>query len=250
MITKEMALKRHMSVTSSDNYVKDGLYLHLDGIYNTRQGFNSNSNVWEDLSGNDRDFALTRDISLWQQNNTGWVNKSLQGDNHGGSGRRLKDFPFNEFTVEMVGRGGFVDDLGGYASEVYLFNNRATGEDLFQIAPVLGKDKRAACTVYNKDKFYNGFPTFLELKSLCRIVLTYKDEVMTVSVNDFETRRENFVLFNTSADEFSTHYLAGNQSKFYSSATMHAVRVYDRALSVDELVKNKELDLKRFELEL
>ena len=40
---------------SSDEYIKDGLILHYDGINNIRDGNNAHSTVWEDLSGNNND---------------------------------------------------------------------------------------------------------------------------------------------------------------------------------------------------
>ena len=41
-----------------DQYVQDGLILWLDGIKNTRAGHSDTTTVWEDLSGNERDYTL------------------------------------------------------------------------------------------------------------------------------------------------------------------------------------------------
>lgn len=38
-------------------YITDGLFLHLDGILNTRNGHMEVPEMWEDLSGNEHDFV-------------------------------------------------------------------------------------------------------------------------------------------------------------------------------------------------
>lgn len=46
-------------------YVTDGLLLWLDGVNNTRNGHDTTSTVWEDLSGNNYDFSSQNGNAVW-----------------------------------------------------------------------------------------------------------------------------------------------------------------------------------------
>lgn len=48
-------------------YINNGMVLLLDGIRNTRSGHSTNTNVWEDLSGNNYDYTLN-DIKINDNN--------------------------------------------------------------------------------------------------------------------------------------------------------------------------------------
>ena len=44
--------KGNIKEYTTEDYVQDGLFLHLDGIYNTKQGHNQNATSWDNLIDN------------------------------------------------------------------------------------------------------------------------------------------------------------------------------------------------------
>ena len=65
--TSNISNSKVISETASMDYVQDGLVLLLDGIHNIRGGHSTNTNVWEDLSGNNYDVTM-KNITINENN--------------------------------------------------------------------------------------------------------------------------------------------------------------------------------------
>ena len=53
------------NIKTNEGYMKDGLVLELDGIYNTKYGYNDKANDWYDLTGRENDAKLTVGTAAW-----------------------------------------------------------------------------------------------------------------------------------------------------------------------------------------
>lgn len=53
-----------------EEYIEEGMILHLDGINNTRNGHSTTTTTWEDISGNNNDFTKLSGASnaIWSDN--------------------------------------------------------------------------------------------------------------------------------------------------------------------------------------
>ena len=101
-MSKKLLMSNNKGTINSPGYASDGIILHLDAISNTRNGNNTSSSVWEDLSGNDNDFTMISDGAVTFNDNYVRFNRV--------SGMKIIDFSkfktlmstSNCFTLEVV----------------------------------------------------------------------------------------------------------------------------------------------------
>ena len=73
---KKVTIREDGKVIIGD-YIKDGLILYYDALNNTGNGYDSNSNIWKDLSENGNDGILT---NINNTAESGWKNNGLKLD--------------------------------------------------------------------------------------------------------------------------------------------------------------------------
>lgn len=236
-MSKKLLMSNNKGTINLPGYASNGIILHLDAISNTRNGNNTSSSVWEDLSGNDNDFTMISDGAVTFNDNYVRFN--------GVSGMKIIDFSkfetlmstSNCFTLEIVFD---FDDV--YNAPIFVNNSNLTisfGYWRGHIMTSASNEKRRGWD--NKDYHKDASFTAITYKtSSDGTDILYKDGVLldrTSGVTDF---------YNSSGE---TVYIGrnGGGSSFYNG-NIRSIRLYDRALTEDEMYQNRQLDIERFNL--
>ena len=217
-------------------YVSDGLILHYDAIQNTREGHNSQATVWEDLSGNSKDSTLKGGI---------WAGNSLilNGSNEGVYiENKLSDLFKADNTIEI--RVQFYEDGRDIIIGNYSVSNNINYE----------KYSNKQCRIY----FNNGKLSEYSNSNTLNIgnfqTLTY---VMNKKDGRIEIYKDsNKIDSATVESSHITNYNSdwnsvwiGKDSRTGSTCLkgeIRSVRVYNRILSSEEIIKNNQIDEERF----
>lgn len=214
-------------INPGGDYIADGLIMYLDGICNTRNGHDSTTNVWEDLTGN-YDLTVTGYYSYT------WEDNHFFGLGDGGYLNTGKTWSYfnslnNDITIEIV---TYIDcdkvsppwrGLAGWhtGSDGTNFQNDQGGgrmETLGQL-PVSEADNTISTVSYTRTggSFLNG-----EWK---------------IDVN------------NIGSGVYSNHTVVfGNsyaQSRGWNDS-IYCIRMYDKSLTPEEIAYNHGIDMERF----
>lgn len=211
----------------SIDYISDGLIMYLDGIYNTRNGHSTTTNVWEDLMGN-------YDLTVTNYNSYTWENNHFIGIGNGGylnTGHTWQYFNSlnNDITIEIV---TYIDcdktspawrGLAGWHvnSDGTNFQNDQGGgrmQTLGQL-PVSEADDQIATVSYtrNNGSFLNG---------------GWKTNNSNIpsGINSGQT-----VVFGNSHA----------QARGWNDS-IYCIRMYNRSLTLEEVAYNHSIDIERF----
>ena len=210
-------------------YITDGLVLNLDGILNTRNGHDSSSTIWEDLSGNDIDFNLYDvtindtnmqfngstsyanivDIELWRE----IVNNSI------------------DYTVELC----------------FKFN----GDMSYQAIISTNLGEVNVCHFINDLQFGSRFYGFSTLVSNSKSPLRTVSADMTnlkgysnTIYTELTTQYQDTVSKPTS-DNFSIGKRMTSES-YPFNGEICSIRIYNKILTDEERLYNHSVDVKRF----
>lgn len=225
------------NVDTVNNYIKDGLILHLDAIKNTRLGHNSKSLTWENLvNSNDfKDGILKGDAT--------WTEDSLYLNGVNGSGvlfDTIKDF--QNTTIEVVFK---YDEPVGIPNAVLVGNVQVAGTGVGNINVNYFGVWRG-----NESKTYDLYPiqpvndnkTYLAFSSgadLCK-VYNHNLEVFSGSTNSIYASDAPWAVGANPAEN-------GDLSATIKGH-IYAVRIYNRQLSDVEISHNRGIDNIRFKL--
>lgn len=219
-------------------YVAEGMLLHYDGIINTRNGSNKSAeiNTWEDLSGNRNDGTLNG--CTWEKNNLSfdgvddWV--SLDNIIDGNQNitieyvinqKRLKNWEYlwgikaNYFGLES----------GASCYRNLYYNNTTNSEDagvLYNVSVIMGElNKIVANSIVlsaQKINAYNNSNKLITNQNLDRTLYT------------------DGSVFGIGSD--------GN-GEYNTLMDCYAFRIYNRALTDEEVKINYEIDKTRFNIQ-
>lgn len=212
-------------------YVKSGLVLYLDGEQNTKEGKNSETNLWEDLSGNEQHMTL----SNFNDNETsGWRHNGLQFDG-------IDDFAYmvdneilrvNNQTIEVIiqqdkimnnERSIFFVKWPGYTMELNP-NNIVT---------------------YGRNNGYLASNTKIELGKICSIVGAHSYNLSKLYMNGkLENTQTITPIDYTNADLTIGSY----NNQLFLNGKIYSIRMYQRELSEEELAINYHLDQVRYQI--
>ena len=235
----------------STSYINDGMILHLDAINNVGMGDNNHStttNTWKDLSGNNSDVTLrTTGTSgpVWESDNL-----LFDGVDDYATGEATSN---GDITVEFVGRQNNTSNSG----VLYMINpwdSKVTAptmqlwycgyicgrmlvpqkQELYYMEIGVGQlgrlnaDSKAAFTVTKSNNaiivYWNG-----QLKK------EYKDQGF---IDRFNITNMNFTIGKWH-----------NSNSYYSNEIVNAFRIYNRALTENEVKQNYYTDKIRFKIE-
>ena len=212
-----------------DEYVTDGLILHYDAINNTGNGHSDTTTTWTDLSGNGNDATITGGT---------WSDKYLSFTTSNGlNGVETK----NNFPINFLGKTfNIVFNLTQVSSVEALFGARNSQNDGFMLFNYDKDDALEVDTIGDQtrvklgerlsaDRNYNLTVTFDN-----GTVKLYIDGAL-ISTTSYTTGTINFPL---------TVFTAGTRSN--SLGNVYSVKVYDRALTEDEVLQNNNVDRERF----
>ena len=215
------------------SYIADGLVLHLDAINNTGKGHEDTATIWKDLSGNNND-AIIKGGATWGENYL-----SFDGvDDYGGIKDSESMKPENQ-TIEVIvnqeskeainrdGRAIYFVKWPGYTLEINKDGTFTYGK--------------------NQNQSYLKSNTKANLGEIYSVVGTYETGSKTAKLylngvyeNQHEVSQTAYNNSDITIGSYSTHdYLNG---KIYS------IRMYNRALSEDEILSNYKVDCERYGL--
>jgi len=238
----EINWSKELNISLDIPYVKNGMVLWYDGIYNGGIGTHndntsSNKGIWKDLSGLGNDGTLQ---SFDYNASNGWISNGLAFDGKPNLVNFNLNIP-NKHTVEFVAisrRSGYngiftvtsnllkTYSTSGYSNNTFLFYNTATGSGNNYRNDTMDNTKIALYTMT-----FDG-PTLTRnlYQNNISKSLTYGGEVVAGDFSDY------------------TNFILGNGWWGSLAGEIHAVRVYNRVLTNVEISQNYEIDKVRYEL--
>ena len=200
------------------DYVNNGMILLLDGIKNTRNGHSTNTNIWEDLSGNNNDLTLENVVS---NSNNMYFN--------GNDSKMYSEKALDVVSVEIVLE---LEEKNGY---VYIasFGNRL---------------KSMAWSVESDKGFSLG-----HMKKKYFVENLYKKNSISVQYNpDLMYLNSERLTNNLASESWASPSPYPIAFGFYGSNSyrmkgkIYSIRIYNRALTQDEINHNYIVDKARF----
>ena len=247
---------------NDNGYINSGLILYLDAKNNTRSGYSATTTVWEDLSGNNNDFNLNK---FDNTSTSGWQNKSLKFDGVNDYLVSKEIFDFNNtdaLTIQFV-------DLNG---ELYFNDAIEHGYAIFETSSNYNSYNNSY--LVNIDKSYNKSITLsthwgngYNVQTDENHLTPNESAMYTLSFNakngynNYFSIYKNSILrnitksisFNKNMDNFTFNsypmYIGSRSgTKAFCKMNLASVRIYNRALTEEEIKHNYEIDKLRFGL--
>lgn len=242
------------------DYNKNGLKVCLDATYNTYDGYDSNTSIWYDLSGNENNAVLSNfknnDVSGWN-NGCLRVRGNITDEI---TSNELVKIPYglkeNEsFSVEMVfedndkTRTTYLSTDNGW--HTFKFHDFKNDEGIFDGRFYIGGN------IYNNpsNSYNNRFESkdteyLLKQNNVYYIAYTYETGTnkATLYINGNEnTYTKNYIGNNEACNYLKIQALEDDGTKS-GSATYHQIRFYNRALTSEEIESNFSIDRIKYEI--
>lgn len=236
------------SVKLLNEYIKDGMVLYLDGINNTGEGDDKHSTTtttWKDLSGNNNDAILQNFVD--NDEISGWRDNSLKLDG-------IDDYaiiadsetmkPVSQ-TIEIVfnrtgkakgntdssNRGIIFVRWYGYTVEL----NEIDSSNRFSVS-------------YGRNRGYSTSNTMLQLNKAYYLGATHENNISKIYLNSVYESEQSVEPLEYGGIMNET-WIGNYTSGALVEGNIYAIRMYNRALSENELKYNYEIDKVRFDLE-
>lgn len=204
--------------TASMDYVQDGLVLLLDGIRNTRSGHSTSTNVWEDLSGNNYDVTM-KNITINENN------MYFSGDTSIMYSSNNIDAVSVEMVLELEESPQGEQYIASFGS---LYKILAWSPNVKGFSLGHGKKRYLVENLYKKNS----------------ISVQYSPDAMYLNSKKLEN---SVVSTSWSAVTKYPFMISAYSSGYYKlKGKIYSIRVYNRALTQDEINHNYEMDKKRF----
>lgn len=236
-----------------DEYIKDGMQVWYDGINNTGSGHSNNTTIWKDLSGNGRDGIMTNvtlgsNYAEFSGVKNSWVNLG-----------EINDFT-NAITLEAM-----VSVPEGLNKEKDIICNQQLGGACLRLY-----SNKPEFVVYLQNIGYVVLQSNISvpINKICHIVGRYSGTDFKIYLNGVE--QTDITIMNGNRNQISTvvfnnntiiNPLAntvmalgcnpyGNYSEInYFKGKIFDAKIYNRALSEDEIHHNYILDKARYGIE-
>lgn len=230
-------------VTQYYDYIKNGLILRYDGIMNTRNGNNPNSIVWEDLSGNKNDgnFVNTKNTISYKEEGYefGYNSDYVETTNKLG----LSSNP--NVTFEFIYKLNIIHNHGG----LFIYgSNGSNGRSLCH----MNRDGNINFATWNRYVSKSELPVVDKKSSISFVKKAGSFSMDNVSIYE-NGNKCNIREYGTNVDMniVDTKMQIGRSAQWNNenrtiNGIIYAVRVYNRALTDDEIKENYELDKYRF----
>lgn len=250
--------ENHRIKVESDEYVRTGLILHLDGINNTGNGHSSTTTTWKDLSNTGND-AILNNIPETSTEDSGWGENylALNGIDDYVSVDRTTN---GDFTIEFLAKNIEVINNREYGS-LFMINNWASNAIIPTIQ--LFSDERSDSG--NKGKIYyrilvpadeenttyaeRSYNTYTE-HSASYIISKRDGKIKLYKNGQIHQEDDNNVFINrinmqNMNIEIGRWYHTSNS---YVKEKVNAMRIYNCALTDEEVAHNYRVDKLRFGL--
>ena len=222
------------TVTSS-SYVQDGLVGQWDGLENAGRGiYDATTNYWVDLTGNSGDFAVFSGVASFMDSGLKKVAQGVMATNMTATAR--KDVRTIEVVVSGAPASGWVNAFFITRNQHVSFNNDRSGG--------------------NRDYFFDyknfGWRT-LQKPTQETIAVTFSDDTSAAKCYQNGATPTGSKTTNDWGDPkgSSAMHIGGRVGQTGSDYqaygyTIHAVRLYNRELSVGDMMRNATIDQIRF----
>lgn len=237
--------KGNIKEYTTEDYVQDGLFLHLDGIYNTKQGHNQNATSWDNLIDNGYNLTM-----LGFSNGITWTSDNgleFDGaDDYIDSGFK-QDVLGNDITIDIVVNNEEINNHRGLVG--YHWSNDYTGFAIqFNNDRLVwyyyGSDTQCfiRTSVEQTQTLINKTSEITAIMSANNYISLYIDgeEVSTTSCSiPFEpwSGDDNLIIARTlpSSDRFF-------------KGTMYNYKIYRKALTEEEVKQNYRVNKQRYDI--
>ncbi len=252
-----------------NSYITNGLVVLLNGEYNDGTVHSNSANIWKDLSGNGNNATLSgfdfNDESGWIYNGLHFTGKEYVS---------LKEFNFSEMTIEVVMKLDSVTDPDtSEQSIVSCLNNGGAGIVFNQLnSTSVSKRGKISFDVYTNKTGNNlssvvSDGTIMQANKIYSIAGSVGKMDLTLGGDKFayETSAQllgingnvDGIPFNTEMVNAATGTnlviggspLAGAGANTQFKGTIYCVRIYDRALTEEEIKENFKIDQQRYGIE-
>ena len=221
-------------------YIYDGLVLYLDGIENTRKGHNEKTNIWEDLSGKEKDCNL---INFSYDEESGWGKNGLIFDGNDDGvylDNKLKDLFKEDFSIE------FLLSCDEQNTRDVLMGNYSVSQNI------------------NFENYYNSFRLYWnggvpDIKLTSNFFEAYKEVYICITLdknNGILKIYKDGNLINTITNSLFTSYnydyinaYIGRDNRTGTTnfkGIINSVRIYTKQLTQEEIDNNYKRDKERF----
>lgn len=237
--------KGNIKEYTTEDYVQDGLFLHLDGIYNTKQGHNQNATSWDNLIDNGYNltmFGFSNGIT-WTSDN----GLEFDGvDDYIDSGFK-QDVLGNDITIDIVVNNEEINNHRGLVG--YHWSNDYTGfaiqfNDNKLLWYYYGSDTECfiRTSVEQTKTLINKTSEITAIMSANNYISLYIDgeEVSTTFCSiPFEpwSRGDNLIIARTLP--LSDRFFKGN---------IYNYKIYRKALTEEEVKQNYRVNKQRYDI--
>ena len=236
--------EKRISAYKDYGYVKNGLMLHYDAIDNTRNGHNKKATTWEDLSGNENDGALQNfDENSWSKNYL-----TFDGIN---DWVKIKKMNYENITIEAVVE---YNEKPENNEEMGIVSNLENGGCTLSNYASEGNTPYNKFTINVNGTYYSRISD-KEIEKNGKYMLTgsYDGTTMKFWENGIENQEE-IIGSIQNPNNNTIMVLGGNPSGSecnisYFNGKIYSIRIYDRALSDEEVEQNYKIDMQRFNTE-
>ncbi len=227
-------LERRRTLIGGNDYVKNGLYVHYDGINNTGSGHSDVTTYWYDLSPNKNNLSLTLDLGAqWHSNyitydpgtrNSTWIQMPVSPD----------------FTLE-------------YLLSTTVSKSATTNMNFYTITGSYSSNFNFSRTPNGVNIRVKGIRNLFEFESeedavhLISVVVKPPKEIAVYCDGQLiEARQTNIAVLETI--QAALGYNNGENSAPKENIRLYAARFYNKALSSAEVLQNYTIDKERYSL--
>lgn len=232
----------YRNLTKDLGYVTDGLITHFDGSKNTAIGHDAKTTIWRDLSGNGNDGTLNGGV--WNEDNLELDGKSFVKANTNPLFNGIGGTP--DMTVEVISEKNTVT-YGNIIGFTHIVNSYSY-MDLWTAI----QNERAYQIFY----YYYGEDVKDKKISYDDLPLNTKNSISygKNNTNYFTylnaSKKDEVTITNPLGWKNNDLYIGKPISdNYYFTGKIYSVRIYNKALSQEEIQQNYEIDKTRFNIE-
>jgi hypothetical protein len=248
-------------ITAGEWYKTDGLVAHYDGIFNVarNQPHDNTSEVWKDLSEKGNDVTISDTTQTG-----GWVGNGFQFPNgvyFKRAGGSVKDIPLGNanYSVELVWDSSHVANVnsGGFIGWGPSLKNSQANKTRFR-----DNNKRRLRHYWWGTQGSGGYDFDFDIpanRSARQLSITYDNMTVRKVYADAVYFAENTNRSKNTAGGYDLYVghtgngigqTTGTNSEYANGNLIHAIRVYDRTLSEEDIKHNYRIDNARYNVVL
>lgn len=242
-VSRSIKVKCACTINTS-SYLMTNLLAHFDGVKNTNLGHDNSSLIWQDISGNGVDGKINNkfisevlnnywkdDGIMFKQQSSGTGEYTIRTNKYGVNTYPAMTVEINMTMLTDLGTGG-----SDYINPVYITSG--------QNSAIYFSTRKNVTLMYGYGNNTVFNPGNINIEKYHPYTFTFVQENLTTRalyINGvLKQRKTNLSLSNI------RFYDVIMQSHKNGSYIVHSLRVYDKALSADEVLQNYNVDVLRF----